>query len=80
MIKPIFHGVEFHISPDNMFSLSKGYRIQNDDLVFDSYKQIWWTDGPFQRRLRDNTRKPEYFDSVDEFYNNSDVKNWLNEI
>jgi hypothetical protein len=24
-----------------MFSLSKGYRFQNDDLVFGSYKQVW---------------------------------------
>lgn len=79
MIKPLFHGVEFYIVFDKMFSLSMGYRIQNDDLVVHSYKQTWWTGGAFQWQ-RDSTRNPEYFDSLDQFFNKPDVKNWLNEI
>lgn len=79
MIKPLFHGVEFHTSPDKMFSLSKGYRFQNDDLVFDSYKQVWWTGGAFQW-YRDSSRETEYYDSLDQFLNKPDVKNWLNEL
>jgi len=79
MIKPLFHGVEFYTVFDNMFSLSKGYRIQNDDLVFDSYKQVWWAGGAFHW-YRDNTRDPEYFNSLDQFFNKPDVKNWLNEL
>jgi len=79
MIKPLFHGVEFYIVFDKMFSLSKGYRIQNDDLVFDSYKQVWWTGGAFQW-YRDNTRDPEYFNSLDQFLDKPDVSCWLNQI
>lgn len=79
MIKPLFHGVEFHTVLDNMFSLSKGYRFQNDDLVFDSYKQVWWTGRAFQW-YRDGSRETEYFDSLDQFLNKPDVENWLNEL
>jgi hypothetical protein len=79
MIKPLFHGVEFHPVLDNMFSLSKGYRFQNDDLVFGSYKQVWWSGSAFQR-YRDGSRETEYFDSLDQFLNKPDIKNWLNEI
>lgn len=79
MIKPLFHGVEFHSALDKMFLFSKGYRIQNDDLVFDSYKQVWWTGSAFQW-YRNGSRETEYYDSLDQFLNKPDVKNWLNEI
>lgn len=77
MIKPILHGVAFQ-SSDTMFSFSPFHTMKNNEIVFDSYEQKWWTGGAWCWELQ--TRTHEYFDSVDEFYNTPEIKNWLNEI
>lgn len=79
MIKPLFYSVKFHISGDNRFLLSKGYRFQHDDLVFDSYKQIWNVNR-HGHWYQDNTHEPEYFGSLEQFLVSPDVASWLDEI